>query len=100
MTSQPGKQAIAIHILPNVSRSKGDQIKKFGQLIECNMKNWGFCNPDFMNKIEFNDLIWVRQLAIMDKGHDFDNFTKIGWANEREDNWKKTPVYVDWNALF
>ena len=48
-----------------------------------------------MNKIEFNDLIWVRQLAIMDKGHNFDNFTKIGWANEREDNRKKTPVYAD-----
>ena len=24
MTSQPGKQTIAIHILPNISRSKGD----------------------------------------------------------------------------
>ena len=39
MTSQPGKQAIAIHILPNVSRSKDTQAMKFGLLIECNMRN-------------------------------------------------------------
>ena len=34
MTSQPGIQTIAIHILPNISRSKGNQTMKFGQLIE------------------------------------------------------------------
>ena len=39
MTSQSGKQAIATHILPNISRSKGDQRMKFSQLIECNMRN-------------------------------------------------------------
>ena len=39
MTSQPGQQAIAIHILPNISRSKDNQALKFGQLIECNMRN-------------------------------------------------------------
>ena len=32
MTSQPGKQTIAIHILPNISRSEGNQTKKLGQL--------------------------------------------------------------------
>ena len=48
-----------------------------------------------MNKIEANDLIWVRPLAIMDKGHNLNNFTKIGSTNERENNGKKTPVYVD-----
>ena len=32
--SQPGKQRIAIHILPNIWRSKVNQIIKFGQLIE------------------------------------------------------------------
>ena len=37
MTSQPGKETIAI-ILPNISRSKVNQIMKFGQLIEHNMK--------------------------------------------------------------
>ena len=39
MTSQPRKQAIAIHILPSISRSKGNKAMKFGQLIEYNMTN-------------------------------------------------------------
>ena len=39
MTSQPGKQTIVIHILRNISRSKGNQTKKFGHFIECNMRN-------------------------------------------------------------
>ena len=39
MTSQPDKQTIVIHILPNISRSNGNQTMKFGQLIEYNMKN-------------------------------------------------------------
>ena len=39
MTLQPGKQTIAIQILPSISRSKGNQTMKFGQLIEYNMKN-------------------------------------------------------------
>ena len=39
MTSQPGQQTIAIHMLPNISRSKGNQKMKFGQLIKYNMKN-------------------------------------------------------------
>ena len=39
MTSQPGKQAIAIHILPNISRSKGSQTMKFAQLIEYYLRN-------------------------------------------------------------
>ena len=39
MTPQPGKQVIAMHILPNISRSKGNQTMKFGQSIECNMTN-------------------------------------------------------------
>ena len=34
MTSQLVKQTIAMHILPNISRSKGNQITKFGQLID------------------------------------------------------------------
>ena len=32
-------QTITIHILTNISRSKGNQITKFGQLIKYNMKN-------------------------------------------------------------
>ena len=34
MTPQPGLQTIAIHILPNISQSKGNPTMKFGQLIE------------------------------------------------------------------
>ena len=36
---KPGLQTIVIHILLNISRSKGNQTMKFGQLIECNMRN-------------------------------------------------------------
>ena len=39
MTLKPEKQTIVIHILPNISRSKGNQTMKFGQLIEFNMRN-------------------------------------------------------------
>ena len=34
MTSQPGLQTIAIHVLPNISESIGNQTMKCGQLIE------------------------------------------------------------------
>ena len=39
MTSQSGKQIIAMHILANIPRSKGNQTMKFGQLIEYNLRN-------------------------------------------------------------
>ena len=39
MTSQTGKPIVTIHILPNISRSTGNQTIKFGQLIEYNVKN-------------------------------------------------------------
>ena len=39
MASQPGLQAIAIHILPNISQSKSNQTMKIGQLIEFNKRN-------------------------------------------------------------
>ena len=39
MTSQTIQQIIIIHIFSNISRSKGNQTIKFGQLIEYNMKN-------------------------------------------------------------
>ena len=32
MTSQPGLQTTAMHILPNISQSKGNQIMRFDQL--------------------------------------------------------------------
>ena len=39
MTSQPGLQKIAIHILPNILQSKGNQTMNFGQLIVYNKRN-------------------------------------------------------------
>ena len=39
MTAQPGLQTIAIHILPNISQSKGNQTMEFGQLIEYSKRN-------------------------------------------------------------
>ena len=39
MTSQPGLQTIAIHILPNISQSKDNRTIKLGQLIEHNKRN-------------------------------------------------------------
>ena len=39
MTSQPGKQTIVTHVLQNILRNKDNQIMKFGQLKEYNMKN-------------------------------------------------------------
>ena len=38
MTSQPEKQLIAIYMLPNISRSKGNETLKFGQLIDYNTR--------------------------------------------------------------
>ena len=39
MTSQPGKQTIAIHILPNISPRKDNETMKFGH-----MRNFFFKN--------------------------------------------------------
>ena len=38
MTSQPGNQATAIHMLFNITKSNGNQTLKFVQLIECNIR--------------------------------------------------------------
>ena len=38
MTSQP-EQTLTIHILPYISRTKGNQVMTFGQLIEHNIRN-------------------------------------------------------------
>ena len=45
MTSQPGLETTAIHLLPNISQSKSNQTMKFGQLIEHIKKN------NFMQKL-------------------------------------------------
>ena len=39
MTSQPGYQAIVMHILPNILRSKSNQTMTLGQLIAYNIRN-------------------------------------------------------------
>ena len=39
MTSKTGQQAITIHMLPNISRSKGNQAMEFGQLIKYSVRN-------------------------------------------------------------
>ena len=39
LTSQPGQQTIVIQILSNIVSSKDNQTIKFGQLIDCNMRN-------------------------------------------------------------
>ena len=39
MTSRPEKQTVAIHTLPNISKSKYNQRMKFDHLIEHNMGN-------------------------------------------------------------
>ena len=39
MMTQPRKQTIAIHILPNIARSKSNETIKFGQLIQYDMRN-------------------------------------------------------------
>ena len=39
MTSHTGQQIITIHILPNISRSKGNETMEFCQFIEYNMRS-------------------------------------------------------------
>ena len=39
MTSQPGQQTSTLHILPNISRSKGNETMKFGLLVDPNKIN-------------------------------------------------------------
>ena len=39
MTSQPGLETVAIHILHYISQSKSNKTMKFDQLIEYNKKN-------------------------------------------------------------
>ena len=39
MTSQIKQQIMAIHILPNISRSEGNQAMKLGQLMKDTVRN-------------------------------------------------------------
>ena len=40
MASQPGKKLISMRILPNISRSKGNQSMKYGQWIKYHEKHF------------------------------------------------------------
>ena len=52
MTSQPAaERTIAIHILPNISRKKGNHTSKFGQLIEYNTRNVFIEKPNLVKKL-------------------------------------------------
>ena len=44
MTSQPGLQTIEIHILPNISQTKGSRTMKFGQLADYSKRKNFFKN--------------------------------------------------------
>ena len=63
MTSQPGQQTIAIHILPNISRSKDNQAMKFGQVIEDNKANiflWKVCRK-WARETSFRPLLFSKK---------------------------------------
>ena len=51
MTSQTEQQIITIHILSNISRSKGKQTIKFGQFMKYNMRDGKYFSLKIMQKI-------------------------------------------------
>ena len=53
MASQPGKQVITMHILPNISKSNENQTMKFRQLMKYSMRK-SFLKNDTRNVIEKN----------------------------------------------
>ena len=53
MRSQTGQQIIAIHILPNISRSKANQAMRFGQLKKYNVRSISFSK--FLRKMRQRD---------------------------------------------
>ena len=52
MTSQTGQEIITIHILPNISRIKGNQVMKFGRLKERNLTSIFFLKNPRNNVME------------------------------------------------
>ena len=52
MTSQFSRQAIAIHVLLNISRSKDSETIRFGQLIEYHVKDILFLKYHTQNMVE------------------------------------------------
>ena len=64
MPSQPEKQIIPMHILINISRSKGNKTTKLGQLIECNIRNIFLQKPFVKRGGEFIPRLFSRNLSI------------------------------------
>ena len=74
MTLSTGKQMTAIHILLNISRRKGSQTMKFGQLIDYNMRNIFLKNhaknvveklvPDPFVKNQSSTHLWINSLKL------------------------------------
>ena len=70
ITSKPGKQTIAIYILPNISGRKGKQIMKFGQLVEYNMtdiclkKSYTKCSGETIPRLFFKKSKYIIQFVL------------------------------------
>ena len=63
MASQTGQQIITIHILPDISRSQGNQGMKYGQLIKHSMKIF-FCKIHTKNelgRLDLNHFLYFRK---------------------------------------
>ena len=54
MASQPGKQAMAIHIFPNISRGQGNLTMIFGHLLEYNMRKIFLVVEGFLNILKLS----------------------------------------------
>ena len=71
ITSKPGKQTIAIYILPNISGRKGKQIMKFGQLVEYNMtdiclkKSYTKCSGETIPRLFFKKSKYIIQFVLI-----------------------------------
>ena len=50
--SQPGKQTITMHILPNISKNKGNKAIEFSRLKKYNMRNFFFLENLTQNVVE------------------------------------------------
>ena len=56
-------KTIAKHILPNISRSKGNQAMRFGQVTECNKRNILVQKlfPDPFQKNQNGAYLWINR---------------------------------------
>ena len=75
MMSQPRYQIIAVHIMPNILRSKGSQTIKFHQLVKHNTRNifvekWftkcgGETIPDPFLQSQNQVYLWINSLKVL-----------------------------------